>query len=115
MDAALDIAGPGIIPELIEIVGNASRVLSVADFSAPQYGAKFSYGPPEDLQRKLADMARLYSKGILRLHIERTFPLAQTREAEELSAKGHVTRQDHHLCRLSRGARFEPEHTRDRC
>jgi NADPH:quinone reductase-like Zn-dependent oxidoreductase len=91
VDAALDIAGSGIIPELIEIVGNASRVLSVADFSAPRYGAKFSYGPPKDLRRNLADVARLYSDGLFRLHIERTFPLDQTREAEELSAKGHVT------------------------
>jgi NADPH:quinone reductase-like Zn-dependent oxidoreductase len=46
VDAALDLAGSGIIPELIAIVGAPSRVLSVADFAAEQYGAKFSHGPP---------------------------------------------------------------------
>jgi hypothetical protein len=34
VDAAIDVAGSGIIPELIRIVGDAAHVLSVADFSA---------------------------------------------------------------------------------
>jgi NADPH:quinone reductase-like Zn-dependent oxidoreductase len=91
VDAALDLAGSGIIPELIEIVGNPSHVLSVADFSAPQYGAKFSHGPSKDLNRVLDDVARLCSEGRFRLHVGGTFPLEQTREAQEISAKGHVT------------------------
>jgi NADPH:quinone reductase-like Zn-dependent oxidoreductase len=91
VDAALDLAGSGIIPELIEIVGDPSHVVSVADFSAPQYGAKFSHGPSKDLERVLADVARLCSEGHFRLHVGRTFPLDQTREAQEISAKGHVT------------------------
>jgi NADPH:quinone reductase-like Zn-dependent oxidoreductase len=91
VDAVLDLAGSGIIPELIEIVGDPSRVLSVADFSAPQYGAKFSYGPPTNLHRVLADVARLCSEGLFRLRVEQTFPLGQPREAQEVSAKGHVT------------------------
>jgi NADPH:quinone reductase-like Zn-dependent oxidoreductase len=89
--AAVDLAGSRIIPELIEIVGDPSHVLSVADFSAPQYGAKFSHGPSKDLERVLADVARLCSEGHFRLHVGRTFPLEQTREAQEISAKGHVT------------------------
>ncbi len=91
VNAALDIAGSRIIPELIEIVGDPSHVLSVADFLAPQYGAKFSHGPSKDLKRVLADIARLCSEGHFRLHVGRTFPLEQTREAQEISAKGHVT------------------------
>lgn len=91
VDAALDLAGSGIIPELIEIVGDPSHVVSVADFSAPQYGAKFSRGPSKDLERILTDVARLCSEGHFRLHVGRTFPLEQTREAQEVSSKGHVT------------------------
>ena len=91
VDAALDLAGSGIIPELIEIVGDPSHVLSVADFSAEQQGAKFSHGPPKDLERVMADVARLCSVGAFRLRVEQAFPLDQTREAQELSAKGHVT------------------------
>jgi NADPH:quinone reductase-like Zn-dependent oxidoreductase len=91
VDAALDLAGSGIIPELIEIVGDPSHVLSVADFSAPQYGARFSHGPSKDLERVLVDVARLCSEGHFRLHVGRTFSLEQTREAQAVSAKGHVT------------------------
>ncbi len=91
VDAALDIAGSGIIPELIEIVGYPSHVLSVADFLAEQYGAKFSHGPPRDPQRIFADVARLCSEGRFRLHVDRIFPLEQTAEAQEVSATGRVT------------------------
>ncbi|MBB3655672.1 NADPH:quinone reductase-like Zn-dependent oxidoreductase [Rhizobium sp. BK650] len=91
IDAALDVAGSGIIPELIAITGDPARVLSVADFSAEEYGAKFSRGPPRGPERVLADVARLYSKGLFRLHIERSFPLEQTAEAQVISAAGRVT------------------------
>jgi len=91
VDAALDIAGSRIIPELIEIVGAPSRVLSVADFSAPQYGAKFSAGPPKNPERTLAYVAQHCSEGLFHLRIDRIFPLEQTAEAQEVSAKGHVT------------------------
>lgn len=91
VDAALDLAGSGIIPELIAIVGDPSHVLSVADFSAEQYGAKFSHGPPKYPERVLADVTRLCSQGLFHLRVEQVFPLEQTAEAQEISAKGQVT------------------------
>ena len=91
VNAALDLAGSGVIPELIGIVGDASRVLSVADFAAEQYGAKFSHGPPKDPERVLAAVARLCSEGLFRLRVEQTFPLEQTAQAQEVSAAGRVT------------------------
>ncbi len=81
----------GVIPELIGIVGDPSHVLSVADFSAEQYGAKFSHGPPKDPALILADVARLCSEGLFRLRVEQTFPLEQTAQAQKVSAEGHVT------------------------
>ena len=91
VDAALDLAGSGIIPELIKIVGDPSRVLSVADFSAEQYGAKFSHGPPKHPERIFADVARLCSEGLFHLRVEQAFALEQTAEAQEVSARGRVT------------------------
>ena len=91
VDAALDLAGSGVIPELIEIVGDPSHVLSVADFSAEQHGAKFSHGPPKDPEKILADVARLCSEGLFGLHIDQVFPLEQVAEAQEVSAQGRVT------------------------
>ena len=91
VDAAIDVAGSGIIPELIRIVGDPAHVLSVADFSAEQYGAKFSHGPPVDPARLFAAMAHLCSTGAFTLRIERTFSLDQAREAQEASQSGRVT------------------------
>jgi len=91
IDRALDVAGSGIIPELIAITGDASRVLSVADFSARQYGARFSSGPPKDPVGVLFEAVRLCSWGLFSLTVERNFPLEQTALAHETSASGHVT------------------------
>ena len=91
VDAAIDVAGSGIIPELIRIVGDPAHVLSVADFSAEQYGAKFSHGPPVDPARLFATMAHLCSAGSFTLRIDRTFPLDQARKAQEASQSGRVT------------------------
>ncbi len=90
VDAALDVAGSGIIPELIDIVGDPSRVLSAADLTAPQYGAKFCHGPPKDPERIFAEVARLCCEGLFTLRVEQSFPLEQTAAAQELSEKGHV-------------------------
>lgn len=91
VDAALDLAGAGIIPELIEITGDASRVVSIVDFTAAEHGAKFTPTPQKHPERALQEAARLYSEGALQLHVEKTFPMAQVSEAQALSAEGHVT------------------------
>lgn len=91
VDAAIDVAGSGIIPELIRIVGDPVYVLSVADFSAEQYGAKFSHGPPVEPARLFATMAELCSTGAFTLRIDRTFSLDQVREAQEASQSGRAT------------------------
>ena len=91
IDAALDIAGAGVIPDLIAIVGDASRVVSVTDFSAASLGARFSAGPPRDPERVLGALARLCCEGLFRLPVEQTFPLEQTAEAQIMSARKGTT------------------------
>jgi NADPH:quinone reductase-like Zn-dependent oxidoreductase len=90
VDAALDIAGSGVIADLIEIVGMPSRVVSVADFSACQYGALFSKGPPDNPDQVLAEVKRLYNVKQFRFYIEKVFPLESTAEAHKISEQGHV-------------------------
>lgn len=88
--AALDIAGSGVIPELIAITGDASKVLSISDLSAPEHGARTSF-EPINATKTLAAAAALFSAGSFTLPVERTFPLDQIAAAHELSAQGHVT------------------------
>ena len=89
IDAALDIAGSGIIPELIELTGEPSKVLSIADFSAPEHGARVST-TSTNAAGAFDEAARLFSEGAFHIPVEKTFSLAEAAEAQEASANGHV-------------------------
>ncbi|MGH3437925.1 MAG: NADP-dependent oxidoreductase [Sciscionella sp.] len=89
VDAALDIAGSGVIPELIELTGEPSQVLSIADFTAQQQGARISY-TATDPAGAFAEVARLFAEGVFRIRVERAFPLAAAAEAQAESEAGHV-------------------------
>jgi NADPH:quinone reductase-like Zn-dependent oxidoreductase len=90
IDRALDIAGSGVIPELIELTGEPSRVLSIADFSAPEQGAQVSTSST-NTAGALAEAARLFTEGAFGIPVEKTFPLADAAEAQRASEAGHVT------------------------
>jgi NADPH:quinone reductase-like Zn-dependent oxidoreductase len=90
VDAALDIAGSGVIPQLTELTGDPSKVLSIADFSAPEHGAQVS-SASSDSAGALAEAARLSGAGAFHIPVDRAFPLEQCAAAQEVSAAGHVT------------------------
>jgi NADPH:quinone reductase-like Zn-dependent oxidoreductase len=89
VDAALDIAGSGVIPELIELTGEPYKVLSIADFSAPEQGAQVST-TSTDAAGAMAEAARLFTEGTFSLPVEQTFPLEAAVEAHAASEAGHV-------------------------
>jgi NADPH:quinone reductase-like Zn-dependent oxidoreductase len=86
IDAALDISGAGVIPQLITIVGDPARVLSIADFTALELGAQVSTGGNNHRQA-WAEAAALPAFGI---PVERVFPLAEAGAAQDRSAAGHA-------------------------
>ena len=88
--AALDIAGSGVIDELIELTGDPQKVLTIADFSAGEKGAKVSTAP-SDQRAAYAEAARLAEAGRFSLPVERTFTLEQAADAQTASAAGHAT------------------------
>lgn len=90
VDAALDTAGKGSVPELIKIVGVAHQVVSIADFSAPQHGARVTSGSEGRATYALAKAAELHGAGKFAVTVERTFPLADAAAAHRLSQEGHV-------------------------
>ena len=88
VNVAADLAGAGVIPDLIELTGDPARVVSIADFSAPQLGAKVTAGGGDKVAA-LQEAARLFDTGDLRVVVEETYSLAQTPEAQRLSKTGH--------------------------
>lgn len=92
IDAALDLAGSGVIPQLIELTGNPTAVLSIADFGAGEHGAQVSGGGPDtDRVPAYAEAAQLFTSGAFHIPVERTFPLTEAGAAQAASENGHVT------------------------
>ncbi|WP_024643687.1 NADP-dependent oxidoreductase [Pseudomonas syringae] len=91
VDAALDLAGAGTLPELVAIVGDASRVVSISDVTAPQHGVVFSAKSLDHPEQAFNEAARLYELGALDLRIEQTFSIEQLATAQAISAAGRVT------------------------
>ncbi|SEC42066.1 NADPH:quinone reductase [Streptomyces sp. 3213] len=86
IDGALHISGTGVLPDLIEIVGDPSRVLSISDFAALELGAQVS-AAASDHRKAWAEAAALPA---FRLPVERRFTLAEAGAAQEHSAAGHA-------------------------
>lgn len=89
VNAALDLAGAGTIPQLVELTGNSDRVLSTADLDAPVHGVRFS-GTAGSVPAALAEAARLVAEGSLRIPVQRTYALAEAALAHIDSKAGHT-------------------------
>ena len=91
VDAALDVAGSGVLPELIELAGGPEHVVTIADFAgAQEHGVRFSSGDAGRAVYALAEIGELIESGRFSLAVARTFPLTEIAEAHRVSEDGHV-------------------------
>ena len=91
VDLALDVAGSGVLPELIDLAGGAEHVVTVADFSGAQkYGVRFSRGDSGRALHAIDDIGELTEAGRFSLPVAKTFPLAEVAEAHRVSETGHL-------------------------
>jgi NADPH:quinone reductase-like Zn-dependent oxidoreductase len=91
LDRALDIAGSGVLAELIDLAGGAEHVLTIADFKgAQQYGVRFSRGDSGRAIYALAEVGDLVEAGKFSLPIGQMFPLADVVEAHRVGEAGRV-------------------------
>jgi NADPH:quinone reductase-like Zn-dependent oxidoreductase len=91
VDVALDVAGSGVLPELIELAGGAGHVITVADFGgAQEHGVRFSRGDAGRALHALGEIGELVESGRFSLPVAQTFPLAEVAEAHRVSEQGHV-------------------------
>lgn len=90
IDLALDVAGSGVLPELVELAGDPEHVVTVADFlGAREHGVRFSSGDTGRAVHALAEIGELVESGRFSLPVARTFPLAEVAAAHRLGAAGH--------------------------
>jgi NADPH:quinone reductase-like Zn-dependent oxidoreductase len=91
IDAALDVAGSGVLPELIELSGSPGRVVTIADFAgAQEYGVRFSSGDAGRAVDALADIGELIESGRFALPVAQTFALADIAHAHRVGEQGHI-------------------------
>ncbi|GIJ52092.1 oxidoreductase [Virgisporangium aliadipatigenens] len=90
VDAAIDIAGSGVIGALTDLTGDPARVVSIADFCAPRHGARTSTGVGRERVPALRHGARLVAAGRLVLPVAQMFPLERAGAAHAASETGHV-------------------------
>ncbi|MFR9729435.1 NADP-dependent oxidoreductase [Saccharopolyspora sp. MS10] len=89
VDVALDLAGAGVLPELVELTGDPRKVLTIADLSGPELGVRFS-GTAGSVPDALAEAADLIARGKLRIPVEKSYPLAEAATAHADSQSGHT-------------------------
>ncbi|MFD8998776.1 NADP-dependent oxidoreductase [Streptomyces abikoensis] len=89
VDAALDLAGSGVIRELVELTGDPRKVISIADLDAPKLGVRFS-GVAGSVPDALAEAVRLITRDALHIPVEKSYPLAEAALAHIDSQAGHT-------------------------
>ena len=90
VDAVFDVAGKTPVQELISLVSEPSRVLSIANFAAGQAGARVTGGSADSRpMQALAEVAGLLAQNKLVIKVQ-TFPSDRAAAAYRISLGGHV-------------------------
>ncbi|MFE2721669.1 NADP-dependent oxidoreductase [Kitasatospora sp. NPDC059327] len=91
VDLALDVAGSGVLPELVGLAGGPEHVVTIADFAgAREHGVRFSRGDDGRAVHALAGIGALVEAGRFALPVGRTFPLADIAQAHRAGEDGQV-------------------------
>ena len=90
IDAVFDVAGRTPVEDLISLVSEPSRVLTIANFAAGQAGARVTGGGEDSKPMEaLAEVARLLTQNKLVIKVQ-TFPFDRAVDAYRISQAGHV-------------------------
>jgi NADPH:quinone reductase-like Zn-dependent oxidoreductase len=90
VDAVFDVAGQTPVEELIRLAPEASQVVSIANYTAGEAGARLTGGGEESKpMQALAQVADLLGQNKLVIKVQ-TFPFERAAEAYAISQRGHV-------------------------
>ncbi len=90
VSAVLDTQGGDVLTASVALLaeGSTGRIASVADPAVAEHGGRYVFVRPS--VDDLAELARLFDAGDLRVEVAATFPLAETAAAWARSMEGHV-------------------------
>jgi NADPH:quinone reductase-like Zn-dependent oxidoreductase len=88
VDAVLDAAGRGELPDAVTLAGGPARVITLADEHAADFGVAFSAFTPDRAPDAVDQTMRLLASGTLTLHRQRKLPMADAAEAHRLLESG---------------------------
>lgn len=89
VDAVFDVAGKTPITELVGLVDEPSQVVSIANFTAGEVGARPSGGGEIDKAAALRDAARMLERSLLVIKTQ-TYPLDRAAEGYAAILSGHT-------------------------
>ncbi|MEV6261309.1 NADP-dependent oxidoreductase [Streptomyces sp. NPDC051784] len=91
VDFALDVAGSGVLPALVELASMPERVITVADFHGARLtGVRFSRGDAGRALYAPGHVARMVEAGRFSVQVGRTFPLSEVAHAHRVGEAGAV-------------------------
>lgn len=89
IDGALDISGAGVISDLVTLAGDPTKVISIADFTAPSLGARVSTGATRTNNPR-DGFAEALALPHFALNIEHKYTLEDTSAAHQQAESGHT-------------------------
>jgi NADPH:quinone reductase-like Zn-dependent oxidoreductase len=90
VDAVLDAAGKGELPDAIAVAGGPARVMTLADEHAADLGVVFSEATPDRAPEALDQTMPLLASGKLHLRRQRHLPMEQAAQAHRLLESGEA-------------------------
>lgn len=88
IDAAFDTVGGDALRASAETLAPDGRLASIVDTEVFSYGGRYAFVRPD--ADDLAHLAELAEQGIVTVHVDRVFPLAETAAAQRLNAEGRT-------------------------
>ncbi|MGW1129662.1 MULTISPECIES: NADP-dependent oxidoreductase [unclassified Streptomyces] len=88
IDAAFDTVGGDALRASADTLAPDGRLASIVDPEVFSYGGRYAFVRPDAAD--LAHLAELAEQGIVTVHVDRVFPLAETAAAQRLNAEGRT-------------------------
>ena len=96
VDSVFDASGAGVLADSVALVGDAARVITIADPSFAQHGVRFTGMDPADrFPESLPVLAELAASGKLTVPVWRTYPLAEGGPGARRRRSPAQRRKDH--------------------